>query len=79
MITLENLYSSDIKDILDWWNARKAGCIPAELSERVENAMQRLETDLHALEVGNTIRGVVESRFKEYVKKQKEIIKASQK
>lgn len=53
MVTLPNLYTSDMKNMLDWWNARKTGCIPAELSERVENAMGRLEKDLHDIARGN--------------------------
>lgn len=52
MVTLENLYPSDMKDILDWWNARQLGCIPASLDAKVENAMDRLAGDLHKLSLG---------------------------
>lgn len=52
MVTLPNLYASDMKDMLDWWEARKRGTIEATLSDRVENAMQRLEKDLHDLAHG---------------------------
>ena len=52
MVVLPNLYTSDMKDMLDWWNAHKAGCIPATLSTRVENIMERLDRDLHDIARG---------------------------
>ncbi len=52
MVALPNLYTSDLKDILDWWTARKAGCIPSSLNDRVENALLRLEKDLHDIAKG---------------------------
>lgn len=52
MVTLPNLYTSDMKDVMDWFKARKEGCIPSSLDKRVENALQRLEKDLHDISKG---------------------------
>ena len=52
MITLENIYTSDIQDVLDWYKAYRNGCIPATLNEKFENVLARFETDLHNISLG---------------------------
>lgn len=52
MLTLPNLYTSDMRDILDWFTARNEGAIPSSLNARVENALKRLEKDLHDIAKG---------------------------
>lgn len=56
MVTLNNIYSSDIKTALDWYKAYKAGCIPASLSEDIDNIMSRVELDLHEMLLGKACK-----------------------
>ena len=50
MIVLPNIYTSDIKALLDWW--REIKDIEAVYQEDIWNMMKRFERDLNDISVG---------------------------
>lgn len=51
MVALPNIYSSDIKALLDWWKEIKD--IESVYQEDIWNLMERLEKDLHDIQRGH--------------------------
>lgn len=51
MVALPNIYSSDIKALLDWWKEVKD--IESVYQENIWNLMERLEKDLHDIQRGH--------------------------
>lgn len=54
MVALPNIYSSDIKALLDWWKEVKN--IESVYQEDIWNLMERLDKDLHDLVTGTVKR-----------------------
>lgn len=51
MVALGNVYTSDIKALLDWWKEIKD--IEYVYQEDIWNLMERLEKDLHEIRAGH--------------------------